>query len=61
MMFERSVSILRQCKEFWPLAERWLEALEKLACDPKAVAGGLDRSMADGVRPHPNPYSLPFS
>jgi hypothetical protein len=44
------MSILMECKKIWPLAARWLEALEKFSRDPKASALSLENSMADGVR-----------
>ena len=52
-MLQRTLSILSECKEIWPLAGRWLEALEKFSRDPKAQARGLGRSMADGVYSSP--------
>lgn len=48
-MLQRAMSILVECKEVWPLASRWLEALEKSSRDPKGSSFGLEGSMADGV------------
>ena len=48
-MLERTMSILNECKEIWPLASRWLDALVKSSCDPKVSSIGLEGSMADGV------------
>ncbi|KEZ39365.1 hypothetical protein SAPIO_CDS10063 [Scedosporium apiospermum] len=47
-MLQRAMSILVECKEVWPLASRWLEALEKSSRDPKGSSFGLEGSMADG-------------
>ncbi|KAH7161342.1 hypothetical protein EDB81DRAFT_641838, partial [Dactylonectria macrodidyma] len=46
MMLHRTLAILMECKEVWPLASRWVEALERFARDPNGslVAEG---SMAD--------------
>lgn len=49
MMFQRSLDILMECKEVWPLASRWVDALKRFAQDPDSsfksengMAGGKD-------------------
>ncbi|KAM5348792.1 hypothetical protein ACJ41O_008615 [Fusarium nematophilum] len=60
MMLQRTLSILMECKEVWPLASRWVDALERFARDP---TGSLttESGMADGKDPVPNPVALPSS
>ena len=58
-MLQRCMSILMESKEVWPLASRWLEALEKFSRDPKATAVSLEGSMADGVS-FPAPFLCLF-
>lgn len=47
-MLQRCMSMLIESKEFWPLASRWLESLERFSRDPRANVG-MDSGMADGV------------
>ncbi|PHH70123.1 hypothetical protein CDD82_7331 [Ophiocordyceps australis] len=53
IMLQRTITILSECKEVWPLAARWVEALEK-SLDPQldtfTTEGG---SMDDGKDPVP--------
>jgi len=50
MMLNRTMEILDECKKTWPLASRWLEALEKSFRDPKGSSiVAFEGSMADGV------------
>ncbi|KAM6533143.1 hypothetical protein FALCPG4_006159 [Fusarium falciforme] len=60
MMLQRTLSILMECKEVWPLASRWVEALERFARDP---TGSLttESGMADGKDPIPNPVAIPIA
>ncbi|KAL2692122.1 hypothetical protein Neosp_002528 [[Neocosmospora] mangrovei] len=60
MMLQRTLSILMECKEVWPLASRWVEALERFARDP---TGSLttESGMADGKDPVPNPVAIPIA
>ncbi|KAM0426263.1 hypothetical protein ACHAPT_008616 [Fusarium lateritium] len=60
MMLQRTLSILMECKEVWPLASRWVDALERFARDP---TGSLttESGMADGKDPIPNPVAIPSS
>lgn len=53
MMLRRTVSILMECKDVWPLAARWAEALDKFSQDPKAIPS--QSSMDDGKDPIPQP------
>lgn len=57
MMLHRTLSILMECKEVWPLASRWVDALERFARDPSGSLGA-DGSMADGKDPIPNPVAV---
>ena len=56
MMHQRTLHLLKECRETWPLADRWVEALEKFSQDPRAVAFG---SMDDGKDPVPKAIRLP--
>ncbi|KAF7550777.1 hypothetical protein G7Z17_g5474 [Cylindrodendrum hubeiense] len=58
MMLHRTLAILMECKEVWPLASRWVEALEQFARDPSGSLG-TEGSMADGKDPVPNPVAVP--
>ncbi|KAJ3475708.1 hypothetical protein NLG97_g9366 [Lecanicillium saksenae] len=52
-MLQRTVGILNECKEVWPLAEHWAEALEKFSSDPKSMLITTEGSMDDGKDPIP--------
>ncbi|ODA83206.2 hypothetical protein RJ55_01717 [Drechmeria coniospora] len=52
VMLQRVITILRECKEVWPLAARWVEALEKSSLDPQSEAPA-EGSMDDGRDPVP--------
>ncbi|KPM34051.1 hypothetical protein AK830_g12522 [Neonectria ditissima] len=54
IMLHRTLAILTECKEVWPLAARWLDALERFAHDP-SDALTAEGGMADGRDPFPNP------
>ncbi|RKK67881.1 hypothetical protein BFJ69_g14099 [Fusarium oxysporum] len=47
MMFQRSLDILMECKEVWPLASRWVDALKRFAQDPDSSFKS-ENGMADG-------------
>lgn len=47
-MFNRTMSILEESKETWPLASRWLEGLRKFSGDARAGIA-TEGTMADGV------------
>ncbi|KAF5669020.1 general repressor of transcription [Fusarium heterosporum] len=34
LMFQRTLAILMECKDIWPLASRWVDALNRFAQDP---------------------------
>lgn len=53
-MLQRIITILRECKEVWPLAARWVEALERFTLDPHFEAPAAEGSMADGKDPVPH-------
>ncbi|KAH6900781.1 hypothetical protein B0T10DRAFT_393556, partial [Thelonectria olida] len=46
MMLHRTLSILKECREVWPLASRWVESLEAFAQDPSGSLAAED-GMAD--------------
>ncbi|PNY27193.1 transcriptional regulatory protein [Tolypocladium capitatum] len=52
-MLQRVIAILRECKEVWPLAARWVEALEKFSLDPQSDTLTTEGSMDDGKDPVP--------
>ncbi|PHH80997.1 hypothetical protein CDD83_3655 [Cordyceps sp. RAO-2017] len=52
-MLQRIIGILRECKEVWPLAARWVEALEKFSLDPHSATLTTEGSMDDGKDPVP--------
>ncbi|RBR17055.1 uncharacterized protein FIESC28_06557 [Fusarium coffeatum] len=54
MMYQRTLSILLECKEVWPLASRWADALERFAQDPTGALTS-ETGMADGRDPVPHP------
>jgi hypothetical protein len=61
-MLRRTIDILMECKEVWPLASRWTEALDKFSHDPQAKTLANEGTMADGADPVPhilNPASKP--
>lgn len=47
-----------ECKEVWPLASRWVEALQRFARDPSGSALTAEGGMADGEDPVPNPVAF---
>lgn len=53
MMLERTIGILNESKEVWPLAARWADALEKFSRDPKSMPLTTEGSMDDGKDPIP--------
>ncbi|CEJ86381.1 hypothetical protein VHEMI04090 [[Torrubiella] hemipterigena] len=53
IMLRRTVAILMECKDVWPLAARWADALDKFSQDPKAIPS--QSSMDDGKDPIPQP------
>lgn len=61
MMLQRTISILMECKQVWPLASRWVEALDKFSRDPDTTPLATEGSMADGKDPVPNPVNPPSS
>ncbi|KIL93217.1 hypothetical protein FAVG1_03194 [Fusarium avenaceum] len=46
MMFQRTLSILMECKNVWPLASRWVDALNRFAQDP-TMSFASESGMAD--------------
>ena len=48
-MVKRTMAILVESQNIWPLASRWLEGLGKAAIDHKSDVSGNEVSMADGV------------
>ncbi|KAK5991111.1 hypothetical protein PT974_09389 [Cladobotryum mycophilum] len=54
-MLRRTRTILIECKQVWPLASRWEEALERLTRDPNSTLLPQEGSMADGKDPVPQP------
>ncbi|KAK7413347.1 hypothetical protein QQX98_007791 [Neonectria punicea] len=54
MMLHRTLAILIECKGVWPLAARWVDALERFAHDPTDSLTA-ENSMADGRDPFLNP------
>lgn len=57
IMLRRTTAILMECKEVWPLASRWTDALEKFSHDPQAKTLAQEGSMADGKDPVPHALS----
>ncbi|KLO85550.1 general repressor of transcription [Fusarium fujikuroi] len=55
-MFLRSLDILMECKEVWPLASRWVDALRRFARDPDSSFKS-ENGMADGRDPIHNPLT----
>lgn len=55
-MFLRSLDILMECKEVWPLASRWVDALRRFAQDPDSSFKS-ENGMADGRDPIHNPLT----
>lgn len=53
MMLQRTINILKECREVWPLAARWVDALEKFSLDPQSATFGNEGSMDDGKDPIP--------
>ncbi|KAH8707403.1 putative transcriptional regulatory protein PB1A11.04c [Beauveria bassiana] len=63
-MLKRTISILNESKEVWPLASRWAESLEKFSRDPKLTLLTTEGSMDDGKDPIPraiHPLPPPIS
>ncbi|KAF4957879.1 hypothetical protein FSARC_11143 [Fusarium sarcochroum] len=58
MMFQRTLAILMECKEVWPLASRWVDALERFAQDPTSSLTN-ESGMADGKDQMPHPVVGP--
>ncbi|KAM0562750.1 hypothetical protein ACHAPJ_001590 [Fusarium lateritium] len=58
MMFQRTLFILMECKEVWPLASRWVDALERVAQDPTSSLTN-ESGMADGKDQIPHPVVGP--
>jgi hypothetical protein len=58
IMLGRTTAILMECKEVWPLASRWTDALEKFSHDPQAKTIAQEGSMADGKDPVPHALTL---
>ncbi|KAF4454134.1 hypothetical protein F53441_3320 [Fusarium austroafricanum] len=56
MMYQRNLGILMECKEVWPLASRWVDALESFAQDPTSSLTS-ETGMADGRDPIPDPVA----
>ncbi|TQV92119.1 chitinase 1 precursor [Cordyceps javanica] len=52
-MLERTISILNESKEVWPLASRWAESLENFFKNPKSTLLTTEGSMDDGKDPIP--------
>ncbi|KAF5634727.1 general repressor of transcription [Fusarium tjaetaba] len=55
-MFLRCYDILMECKEVWPLASRWVDALSRFAQDPGSSFKS-ENGMADGRDPAHNPLT----
>lgn len=51
-MLQRTIAILNESKEVWPLAARWADGLEKLS-DPASMPPDKEESMDDGRDPVP--------
>jgi hypothetical protein len=49
-MLQRTLQILAEGKNVWPLAKRWLEGLQRFVTDKKGLIAGHEGGMADGVR-----------
>lgn len=54
VMLQRIIAILRECKEVWPLAARWVEALERFSLDSQSEAPAAEGSMDYGKDPIPH-------
>lgn len=53
MMLDRTIMILNESKEVWPLAARWADALERFSRDPQTMLLTTEGSMDDGKDPIP--------
>lgn len=53
MMLQRTIRILKECREVWPLAARWVDALEKFSLNPQSAMLSHEGSMDDGKDPIP--------
>ncbi|OAA77629.1 chitinase 1 precursor [Akanthomyces lecanii RCEF 1005] len=63
-MLSRTISILNESKEVWPLASRWAESLENFHNNPKATLLTTEGSMDEGKDPIPraiHPLPPPIS
>ncbi|KAM0268006.1 hypothetical protein ACHAPA_005354 [Fusarium lateritium] len=47
MMFQSTLGILMECKSIWPLASRWVDALNRFAQDP-IISFASESGMTDG-------------
>lgn len=47
LMLSRTQDILRECKEVWPLASRWLDSLDRFFRDPNATPLEAEDSLDD--------------
>lgn len=52
-MLQRAIRILKECREVWPLAARWVDALEKFSLNPQYAILSHEGSMDDGKDPMP--------
>ncbi|KAF5021736.1 hypothetical protein F66182_6237 [Fusarium sp. NRRL 66182] len=60
MIFQGTLSILNDCKKVWPLASRWVVALERFAQDPtNPLIIQSENGMADSKDPIPHPLVDP--
>ncbi|KAG5929205.1 hypothetical protein E4U42_006806 [Claviceps africana] len=48
MMLQRTIGILKECQQVWPLAGRWVDALERFRLDPQSVTLSHEGGMDDG-------------
>ncbi|KAK2590452.1 hypothetical protein QQS21_011869 [Conoideocrella luteorostrata] len=53
IMLQRTIGILNECRQVWPLAARWVDALEKFSLDPQSATLCHEGSMDDGKDPIP--------
>ncbi|KAL2136412.1 hypothetical protein VTI74DRAFT_3846 [Chaetomium olivicolor] len=52
-MVQRSLSILAEMSNFWPLASRWYDHLDKFYKSPNGTTAGAEGSMADSAAARP--------
>ena len=55
MMVQRTLNILAESKNIWPLASRWYDHLERFYKAQNVMTVGVEGSMADSVS-WPNPW-----